>query len=201
MRKFLIEALVDGQWQPLRDMLVEDGQDGLTTIGHRRIICFPTVTTTQLRFTISDAKAAPVIKKLGVYLAPELTADIPDSGEKKSSNLHIFFSNPRQMMIDWETEQTFTAFRYLPPQDTKDGLVTHYTLWASSDWTNWTKLGSGEFSNIVNNPIWQTITFPATKARILKLDADRLAEGERMRYSDIEVKFASAQGNFTIGMK
>jgi hypothetical protein len=47
------------------------------------------------------------------------------------------------------------------------GLVTHYTLWASSDWTNWTKL----------------------------------AEGERMRYSDIEVKFASAQGNFTIGMK
>ena len=201
VRKFLIEALVDGQWQPLRDMLVEDGQDGLTTIGHRRIICFPTVTTTQLRFTISDAKAEPVIKKLGVYLAPELTADIPDSGEKKSSNLHIFFSNPRQMMIDWETEQTFTAFRYLPPQDTKDGLVTHYTLWASSDWTNWTKLGSGEFSNIVNNPIWQTITFPATKARILKLDADRLAEGERMRYSDIEVKFASAQGNFTIGMK
>lgn len=187
VRKFLIEALVDGQWQPLRDMLVEDGQDGLTTIGHRRIICFPTVTTTQLRFTISDAKAAPVIKKLGVYLAPELTADIPDSGEKKSSNLHIFFSNPRQMMIDWETEQTLTAFRYLPPQDTKDGLVTHYTLWASSDWTNWTKLGSGEFSNIVNNPIWQTITFPATKARILKLDADRLAEGERMRYSDIEV--------------
>ena len=201
VRKFSLEALVDGQWQPLRDMLVEDGQDGLTTIGHRRIICFPTVTTTQLRFTISDAKAAPVIKKLGVYLAPELTADIPDSGEKKSSNLHIFFSNPRQMMIDWETEQTFTAFRYLPPQDTKDGLVTHYTLWASSDWTNWTKLGSGEFSNIVNNPIWQTITFPATKARILKLDADRLAEGERMRYSDIEVKFASAQGIFTIGMK
>ena len=48
-----------------------------------------------------------------------------------------------------------------------DGLVTHYTLWASSDWTNWTKL----------------------------------AEGERMRYSDIEVKFASAQGIFTIGMK
>ena len=201
VRKFSLEALVDGQWQPLRDMLVEDGQDGLTTIGHRRIICFPTVTTTQLRFTISDAKAAPVIKKLGVYLAPELTADIPDSGEKKSSNLHIFFSNPRQMMIDWETEQTFTAFRYLPPQDTKDGLVTHYTLWASSDWTNWTKLGSGEFSNIVNNPIWQTITFPATKARVLKLDADRLAEGERMRYSDIEVKFASAQGIFTIGMK
>ena len=188
VRKFSLEAEIDGQWQPLRDMLVEDGKNGLTTIGHRRIICFPTVTTTQLRFTVIDTKAEPVIKKLGIYLAPELTADIPDSGEKKSSNLHIFFSNPKQMMIDWDTEQTFTSFRYLPPQNTRDGLVTHYTLWASSDWSHWTKLASGEFSNIVNNPIWQTIAFPATKARILKLDADRLASGERMGYGDIEIK-------------
>ena len=30
--------------------------------------------------------------------------------------------------------------------------------------------------------------FPATKLRILKLDADRLAEGTRMGYDDIEVK-------------
>ena len=180
-------------------MLVEDGKDGLTTIGHRRIICFPTITATKLRFTITDSKAEPIIKKLGVYLAPELTADIPDSGEKKSSALHLFFSTPTQMMIDWDTEQTFTTFRYLPPQrlrvgngtsgmDNKDGVVTHYTLWGSTDWANWTKLASGEFSNIVNNPIWQTIKFPATKVRILKFDADRLAEGERMGYGDIEIK-------------
>jgi alpha-L-fucosidase len=186
VKKFTLEALVDGQWQSLKDALVDDG-DGLTTIGHRRIICFPTVKATKLRFTITDSKAKPIIKKLGVYLAPELTADIPDAGEKKSSGLHIFFSNPTQMIIDWDTEHTFTAFRYLPPQNTKDGLITHYTLWASSDWEHWTKLGSGEFSNIVNNPIWQTIKFPATKARILKLDADRLAEGTRMGYGDIEV--------------
>ena len=188
VKKFTLEALVDGKWKPLKDALVEDGKDGLTTIGHRRIICFPTVTATQLRFTITNAKAEPIIKKLGVYLAPELTADIPDSGEKKSSALHIFFSNPTQMIIDWDTDQTFTTFRYLPPQDTKEGIITHYTLWGSTDWANWTKLASGEFSNIVNNPIWQTITFPATKLRILKLDADRLAEGTRMSYGDIEVK-------------
>ena len=185
VKNFSLEAEVDGKWVPLRDMLVENG-DGLTTIGHRRIVCFPTVQATKLRFTITDSKAAPVIKRLGVYLAPELTADIPDSGEKKSSALHIFFSSPRQMMVDWDTEQTFTTFRYLPPQNTRDGLITHYTLWASTDWAHWTKLASGEFSNIVNNPIWQTIKFPATKARILKLDADRLAEGERMGYGDVD---------------
>lgn len=186
VKKFSLEALVDGQWQSLKDELVENG-DGLTTIGHRRIICFPTVKATKLRFTITASRAEPVIKKLGVYHAPELSPDIPNSGEKKSSGLHFFFSNPKQMLIDWDKEQIITSFRYLPPRESKDGTITHYTLWASTDWANWTKLASGEFSNVVNNPIWQTIKFPATKARILKLDADHLSEGERMAFSDIEV--------------
>ena len=211
VKKFSLEAFVDGQWLPLKDALVENG-DGLTTIGHRRIICFPNVKATKLRFTVTDTKAAvereqgdaginsvereharqkvkcePIIKKLGVYLAPELTADIPNSGEKKSSDLHIFFSNPCQMMIDWDKEQTITSFRYLPPQESKDGTITHYTLWGSTDWSNWIKLASSEFSNIVNNPIWQTIKLKPTKVRMLKLDADRLASGDRMGYGDIEV--------------
>ena len=186
VKKFLLEAWVDRQWHPLKDELSENG-DGLTTIGHRRIICFPTVKATKLRFTITDAKCEPIIKKLGVYLAPELTADIPNSGEKKSSSLHIFFSSPRQMIIDWDREQTVTSFRYLPPQESKDGTITHYTLWGSTDWKNWTKIASGEFSNIVNNPIWQTIKLNPTKVRILKLDADRLVSGERIGYGDIEV--------------
>ena len=185
VKKFSLEAFVDGEWQPLKDALVEEG-DGLTTIGHRRIICFPTVTATKLRFTIIDSKAEPVIKKLGVYLAPELTADIPDSGEKKSSALHIFFGSPMQMFIDWDSEQTFSTFRYLPPQG--EGVITHYTLWGSTNWNDWEKLASGEFSNIVNNPIWQTIKFNPTKIRVLRFEADRLGSGNRMGYGDIEIK-------------
>ena len=197
VKKFSLEALVDGKWQPLKDELVERlrvgehssgmNGDGLTTIGHRRIICFPTVKATKLRFTITDAKCEPIIKKIGVYLAPELTADIPDSGEKKSSALHIFFGSPLQMFIDWDTEQTFSSFRYLPPQD-NEGIITHYTLWGSTDWNNWTKLASGEFSNIVNNPIWQTIKFNPIKVRVLRFEADRLASGNRMGYGDIDIK-------------
>ena len=185
VRKFSLEAEVDGKWLPLKDALVDEG-DGLTTIGHRRIICFPTIKATKLRFTILDSKCEPIIKKLDVYLAPELTADIPDAGEKKSSALHIFFSSPMQMFIDWDTEQTISTFRYLPPQG--DGIITHYTLWASTDWSNWTKLASGEFSNIVNNPIWQTIKFAPTKIRMLRFEADRLHSGTRMGYGDIEIK-------------
>ena len=186
VKKFTLEALVDGAWLPLTDELAEDG-DGLTTIGHRRIICFPTVKASKLRFTIVDTKAEPVIKKIGLYLAPVLTADIPNSGEKRSSGLHIFFSSPTQMLMDWDSEQTVTGFRYLPPQDGTSGTITHYTLWGATNWRDWTKLASGEFSNIVNNPIWQNLTFPATKVRMLKFDADRLADGERMGYDDVEV--------------
>ena len=187
VRKFSLEALVDGKWQSLKDELVEDG-DGLTTIGHRRIICFPTLRSTKLRFTLNSYKQEPIIKKIGVYLAPELTADIPNSGEKKSSALHIFFGSPQQMFIDWDAEQTISTFRYLPPQDGKNGIITHYTLWGSTDWNKWEKLATGEFSNIVNNPIWQTIKFPEAKVRVLRFEADRLAEGKRMGYSDLDIK-------------
>ena len=186
VEKFSLEAEVDGKWVPLNDELVENG-DGLTTIGHRRIICFLTINATKLRFTVLDSKCEPIIKRTSVYLAPELTPDIPDSGEKLSSNLHIFFISPKQMIVDFDTEQTITSFRYLPPQDSKDGTITHYSLWASSDWSDWKKLASGEFSNIVNNPIWQTIKFAPIKAKILRFEADRLFDGERMGYGDIEV--------------
>ncbi len=69
VRKFTLEAMVNGLWQPLEDSLAEEG-DGLTTIGHRRIICFPTITATSLRFTITDAKACPLLSRIGIYLAP-----------------------------------------------------------------------------------------------------------------------------------
>ena len=188
VKKFSLEVDIDGNWIPLKDQLVEN-TDGLTTIGHRRIICFPTVTTKRLRFTILDAKCEPIIQRTSVYLAPEITNDTPNAGEKRSSNLHYFFSNPKQMMIDYEQPKFFTAFRYLPPQNTKEGVITHYSLWASSDWKEWKKIASGEFSNIVNNPIWQTITFPPTKAKILRLDAEQLAEGDRMAVEDLEVEY------------
>ena len=82
VKQFALEAEVDGQWVTLRDMLAEkrsgqkgipsDQDTGLTTIGHRRIVCFPTVTARRLRFTVVDAKCNPLITRTSVYLAPEL---------------------------------------------------------------------------------------------------------------------------------
>ena len=190
VRDFTLEAYVDDAWLPLADVLAEhalvNGGDGLTTIGHRRIACFPTVTATKLRFTVTDTKAEPIIKKIGVYLAPELTPDIPDSGEKKSASLPVSFIGNNQLVINFGDEKTVKGFRYLPPPH-GDGIVTHYTLWANNGTGAWTQIASGEFSNIVNNPIWQTVSFPPTNLRTLMFQAERLSGGMDLRYADVDV--------------
>jgi alpha-L-fucosidase len=186
VKRFKLEAWVDGQWQPLKDELSEQG-DGLTTIGHRRIVCFPTVKTNKLRFTITEAKCEPLIKKLGVYLAPDISDDTPNAGEKHSSHYYIFFGADKMMFVNLPQEQTVTAFRYLPPQNSRAGLVTHYRISATTDWNHWQLLGEGEFSNIVNNPIWQTVRCQPTRAKVIRVEGLRLAQGERMAYSDVEV--------------
>lgn len=56
------------------------------------------------------------------------------------------------------------------------------------DFADFSKLSSDEFSNIVNNPIWQSVRFDAAKVRVLKFEADKLASGERMGYGDVEVR-------------
>ena len=191
VKRFRLEAFIDGQWQPLQDALSDWG-DGLETIGRKRIICFPEVTTTQLRLTITDTKAVPVIQQIGVYLAPALTMDLPDSGEKYSSLLNIAMvgSNDRpsqSIMIDLEKDRQVKGIRYLPPQEQgAEGIITRY---AFSIMVNgqWQKVAEGEFSNIVNNPIWQTISIPATTTKLLRLDALAINQGERAQYDDIEV--------------
>jgi alpha-L-fucosidase len=42
-----------------------------TTIGHKRILRFPTVKTSRLKLNIEEAKACPAISKLAVYNAQQ----------------------------------------------------------------------------------------------------------------------------------
>jgi alpha-L-fucosidase len=41
-----------------------------TTIGYRRILRFPSMKATQVRFSIIDSKCSPVISNIGIYDAP-----------------------------------------------------------------------------------------------------------------------------------
>ena len=192
VKKFKVEALVGGKWTELHDIISEEPQRSMTTIGRKRILCFPTTETTQIRLTILDSKATPVIAALNAYLAPDIDADTPENGEKLSSNYNIFFpgsgSPVQSMYIGLGKQMTVRKFRFLPSQDTKEGMPLDYTLSISpDDGRTWTVLAKGEFSNIVNNPIWQTINCTPATGSLLKLDCSRITSGNRIFYSDLEV--------------
>ena len=63
VKSFSIEALIDGSWKELAKA---------TTIGYKRILRFPTVNATKLRFNITDSKSCPVISNIGIYNAPQI---------------------------------------------------------------------------------------------------------------------------------
>lgn len=192
VKRFRLEVQVDGKWQTLQDELA-DWDDGLETIGRKRIICFPTITATSLRMTITESLAQPIICHMGVFLAPDITPDIVDAGEKKCSKYNIFFAGHKvngikSMFIELNSVQHIRGFNFLPDQKQCDGMPLNYELWGSTDGgTNWTELAKGEFSNIVNNPIWQKISFEPQDAKLLRLDVPRITRGESIFFDDLEV--------------
>ncbi len=61
VKGFTVEAYVDGKWKELANA---------TTIGYKRILRFPSVNATKVRFNITDSKSCPVISNIGIYNAP-----------------------------------------------------------------------------------------------------------------------------------
>jgi alpha-L-fucosidase len=59
---FAVEALVDGEW-------LEVGRG--TTVGYKRILRVPAVTTSHLRLIVEDALAPPTLSEFGLYRASE----------------------------------------------------------------------------------------------------------------------------------
>lgn len=70
VRKFSLEVLQNGRWIPVNDELSDE--ESLTTIGYKRIICFPTVTARKVRLRILSSKACPLISHFGIYCAKDL---------------------------------------------------------------------------------------------------------------------------------
>lgn len=61
VKAFTVEALVKGNWKEVANA---------TTIGYKRIIRFPSVEATKVRFKITNAKSCPLISNIGIYNAP-----------------------------------------------------------------------------------------------------------------------------------
>lgn len=61
VKEFLVEAMVDGQWQ----IVARE-----TTIGYKRILRLPRTLASQVRLTVTDAKASPLISNIQIFDAP-----------------------------------------------------------------------------------------------------------------------------------
>ena len=63
VQRFKLEAFINNSWELI---------DEQSTIGAKRILRFPTVTTNKIKFSITKSKACPCISEIGLYHAPKL---------------------------------------------------------------------------------------------------------------------------------
>jgi alpha-L-fucosidase len=84
VKAFSVEILEDGAFKEIATA---------TTIGHKRILAFPDVTTTQVHINIQDALACPVISEVEIYKAPGLLA-VPVIQRNKQGEVSITCSSP-----------------------------------------------------------------------------------------------------------
>jgi len=79
VKAFTFEAFVEGNWKEVAKA---------TTIGYKRILRFPSVKATKIRFSITDSKSCPVISNIGIYNAP-LFLNAPSIARSQSGIITI----------------------------------------------------------------------------------------------------------------
>jgi len=115
VKAFTVEALVNGVWKEIAKE---------TTIGYKRILRFPTVEATQLRFTVTDAKSCPLISNIGVYKAPQILTP-PAIVREQSGDISIIPADPESEIyytLDGSTPST-QSNKYNAVLKTHDGKV------------------------------------------------------------------------------
>ena len=207
VKKFAVEYLAaDGSWQTV------DQPEETTTIGYKRLLRFNTVESKGIRVRILDSRGPICINNIGVYYGgkdAQLTwsptaeaiksvaftlAGMSDQQLKLVNDRNqktVLFTDKREVVVDLGSEQNVSTLLYLPDQsENRHGLIHSYTIATClADGTGEKTLKSGEFSNIQNNPVLQTVTFPAVKTRYLKLKADRMVvDGDQMGIAELGVR-------------
>ncbi|GAB3573686.1 hypothetical protein GCM10027578_35100 [Spirosoma luteolum] len=151
VKAFTVDALVNGQWKQVAKE---------TTIGYKRILRFPTVTATQLRLTILDAKSCPLIANLEVFNAP-LILSSPVITRNQAGEIQLNAGDSESELyytLDGSTP-TARATRYTTPVSTGTGKVGVKAI----AWNPFTKQSStmGEEQFDVARTDWKILTAEA----------------------------------------
>ncbi len=116
VKSFTLEALVKGKWEVI---------DTQTTIGYKRILRFSTVKASKIRFTVTDAKAAPLISNIEIYNAPIIITP-PTISRAKNGTVSLNAGDDAAEIyytLDGNTPN-LESFKYDGPVSTTDGKVT-----------------------------------------------------------------------------
>lgn len=125
-----------------------------------------------------------------IGIEDEQVKNILDGEEESSWRQGREVGLPADLVIDLGKMEKLIGFRYLPDQHWwADGsIITQYQFYISPDKQDWKLVSEGEFSNIVNNPTWQSKTFEPQTARYIKLRALQNAkEGASSGYAEIDI--------------
>lgn len=94
-----------------------------------------------------------------------------------------------EVIVDLGEVQRLQGFTYMPVRGRWPvGIVSQYEFSISRDNKTWSVAATGEFANIKNNPIKQTVSFKTTKARFIKLKGVKIIDDDkRMSVGEIGV--------------
>ena len=205
VKAFVVEYLDKDTWLPVK--LNEE----TTTIGYKRLLRFETVETKGMRIRITDARGPLCLSNVGVYdagnvsdsfvekvediesvpyLLPDVKAEETAKASDKQAQTTCFVEGDR-LLIDLQEERLVSSLHFLPDQgEPNKGLIANYEIrvGVSKDAVN-QLVKSGEFSNIQNNPVMQSVFFTPVKARYIELKATRMIRaGEPMGFAELGVK-------------
>ena len=205
VKAFVVEYLDKDTWLPVK--LNEE----TTTIGYKRLLRFETVETKGIRIRITDARGPLCLSNVGVYdagnisdsfvekvediesvpyLLPDVKAEETAKASDKQAQTTCFVEGDR-LLIDLQEERLVSSLHFLPDQgEPNKGLIANYEIrvGTSKDAVN-QLVKSGEFSNIQNNPVMQSVFFTPVKARYIELKATRMIRaGEPMGFAELGVK-------------
>ena len=205
VKAFVVEYLDKDTWLPVK--LNEE----TTTIGYKRLLRFETVETKGIRIRITDARGPLCLSSVGVYdagnvsdsfvekvediesvpyLLPDVKAEEAAKASDKQAQTTCFVEGDR-LLIDLQEERLVSSLHFLPDQgEPNKGLIANYEIrvGVSKDAVN-QLVKSGEFSNIQNNPVMQSVFFTPVKTRYIELKATRMIHaGEPMGFAELGVK-------------
>lgn len=165
MEAFTVEALTADGWKEIAKG---------TTVGYKRLIRIPAVEARQLRVKVDACRLAANISEVAAYYARPLEEsaakenwnDLPRTAWKQVT--------AAPLVIDLGKAVDMTGFVYAPANaEAKPTMAFRYKFYISTNGRDWKEVPTtGEFSNIMHNPVPQTVSFSnKVSARYIKLDA------------------------------